>query len=106
MTELDKDNFDPTVLSHKGVYLVDFWSDTCETCIEMMPEIETLERELAGRVGFGKVNLQGNRRLAIREKVLGLPTVVVYRDGARVASFSKEFTATEVKAKVEELLGG
>ena len=38
------------------------------------------------------MNLQGNRRLAIREKVLSLPTIVIYRDGERVTSFSKEFT--------------
>ena len=106
MTELDKDTFDQAVLAHKGVYLVDFWSETCETCAAMMPEIETLERELAGKVTFGKVNLQGNRRLAIREKVMSLPTVVVYRDGERVKAFSKEFTAAEVKAAVEGLLGG
>jgi thioredoxin 1 len=112
MTELDKDTFDQAVLAHKGVYLVDFWSETCETCAAMMPEIETLERELAGehalagKVAFGKVNLQGNRRLAIREKVMSLPTVVVYRDGEKVKAFSKEFTAAEVKAAVEGLLGG
>jgi thioredoxin-like negative regulator of GroEL len=52
------------------------------------------------------VNLQGNRRLAIREKVMSLPTVVVYRDGQKVTAFSKEFTAAEVKAAVERLLGG
>ena len=106
MTELDKDTFDQAVLAHKGVYLVDFWSETCETCAAMMPEIETLERELAGKVTFGKVNLQGNRRLAIREKVMSLPTVAIYRDGERVKAFSKEFTAAEVKAAVEGLLGG
>jgi thioredoxin 1 len=112
MTELDKDTFDQAVLASKGVYLVDFWSETCETCAVMLPEIETLERELAGesslagRVAFGKVNLQGNRRLAIREKVMSLPTVAIYRDGERVKSFSKEFTAAEVKAAVRELLGG
>ncbi len=106
MTELDKDTFDQAVLAHKGVYLVDFWNETCETCAAMMPEIETLERELAGTVAFGKVNLQGNRRLAIREKVMSLPTVVVYRDGEKVKAFSKEFTAAEVKTAVEGLLGG
>jgi thioredoxin 1 len=106
MTELDKDTFDQAVLAHKGVYLVDFWSETCETCAATMPEIETLERELAGKVAFGRVNLQGNRRLAIREKVMSLPTVVVYRDGEKVKAFSKEFTAAEVKAAVEGLLGG
>ena len=105
MTELDKDNFDAAVLAHKGVYLVDFWSETCETCAAMMGEVETLERELAGKVAFGRVNLQGNRRLAIREKVMSLPTVAIYRDGAQLKSFSKEFTAAEVKAAVEELLG-
>ena len=106
MTELDKDNFDHTVLAHKGVYLVDFWSDSCETCIAMMPEIESLARELSGKVEFGKVNIQGNRRLAIREKVLGLPTLAIYRDGQKVASFSKEFTAAQVKIAVQELVGG
>ena len=106
MTELDKDNFDQTVLAHKGVFLVDFWSDTCETCLEMMPQIETLERDLAGRVSFGKVNIQGNRRLAIREKVLGLPTVSIYKDGQKVTSFSQQFSADLVKAAVKELIGG
>jgi thioredoxin 1 len=105
MTELDKDNFDATVLAHKGVYLVDFWSDSCETCIEMMPAIDALAAELEGRVAFGKVNLQGNRRLAIREKVLGLPTIAIYRDGERVAAFSKEFTTDQVRSAVRELTG-
>jgi thioredoxin 1 len=105
MTELDKDTFDAAVLAHKGVYLVDFWSETCEACAEMMPAVEALAAELEGKVAFGKVNLQGNRRLAIREKVLSLPTIVIYRDGERVASFAKEFTAEQVRAAVRELAG-
>jgi thioredoxin 1 len=105
MTELDKDNFDTMVLAHKGVYLVDFWSDSCDSCIEMMPAIDALAGELEGKVAFGKVNLQGNRRLAIREKVLGLPTLVIYRDGERVAAFSKEFTTDQVRSAVRELTG-
>jgi thioredoxin 1 len=105
MTELDKDNFDQTVLASKGVYLVDFWSETCETCLDMMPQIETLARDLEGRVGFGKVNIQGNRRLAIREKVLGLPNISIYKDGVKVTSFSQTFTADQVKTAVQELIG-
>jgi thioredoxin 1 len=105
MIELDKDNFDSLVLGSTGLFLVDFWGETCEACIEMMPEMETLEKELAGKVGFGKMNIQGNRRLAIREKVLGLPTVLIYRNGERVAAFAKEFTSGEIKAKALELLG-
>jgi thioredoxin 1 len=110
MIELDKDNFDQVVLAHKGTFLVDFWSESCEACQAMMPELEALERDLEGELGgavaCGRVNLQGNRRLAIREKVLGLPTVVIYRDGAPVRSFAREFTASEVKAAVRELASG
>ena len=102
MTELDKDTFDAAVLAHKGVYLVDFWSETCETCAAMMPEIETLERELAGRAAFGKVNLQGNRRLAIREKVMSLPTVVVYRDGEKVQTLPA--SATQFEDTIEPVI--
>jgi thioredoxin 1 len=106
MKELDKDNFDQQVLAHQGVILVDFWSETCETCQEMMPQMEALERELGPKVSFARVNIQGNRRLAIREKVLGLPTVVIYRNGERAASFSKEFTVEQVRAAVGEVIGG
>jgi thioredoxin 1 len=103
MIDLDKDSFDQAVLAHKGVFIVDFWGSTCEACAEMMPRMEALERELAGKAAFGKVDIQGNRRLAMREKVLGLPTVLVYSDGQRVASFTKEFTTEEIKAAVEGL---
>lgn len=106
MMELDKDNFDPVVLADEGIFLVDFWSRSCETCAETMPGLESLERELAGKARFGSVDIQGNRRLAIREKVLGLPTVAIYRRGERVAVFSKEFSVDEIRAKVLELAGG
>jgi thioredoxin 1 len=106
MIELDKDNFDQTVLAHKGIFLVDWWGETCEACMEMMPHMEELETELAGTVSFGKVNIQGNRRLAMREKVLGLPTLLIYKDGQKVATFTKEFTAAQVKAAVLEMKVG
>lgn len=102
MIELDKDTFDREVLAHPGVFLVDFWSETCEECKVAMPEIEALEKDFAPHVRFGKVNIQGNRRLAIREKVLGLPAVLIYRGGERKASFAREFTPGQVRAALEE----
>lgn len=106
MTDLDKDNFDAAVLSHKGLYVVDFWGTTCEPCLAMLPDMEVLETDLAGQVEFGRVNIQGNRRLAMREKVLGLPTVLIYKDGQKVATFAKDFTVAQVRAAVEQLKVG
>jgi len=105
MKELHKDNYDDEVLGSSGIFLVDFWSESCEECQDIMPEVEKLSEEFSSRAAFGKVNIKGNRRLAIREKVMGLPAILIYKDGEQSASFSKEFEMSEVKAKLEELLG-
>ena len=104
MKVLHKDNFDSEVGNSSGFMLVDFWSESCEECADLMPEIENLENEFKDSVVFGKVDIKGNRRLAIREKVLGLPTVLIYKDGKQLASFSKEIDVDDVSAKLKELL--
>lgn len=105
MKELHKDTFDEAVLESDGVVVVDFWSDGCEECVEMMPDFENLAAKYEDKAEFAKVNIQGNRRLAIREKVMGLPSILIYRDGTKEASFSKEFEIDEVQSKLEEILG-
>lgn len=104
MKELHKENFDSEVSNSSGFMLVDFWSESCEECAEIMPEIENLENEFKGSVVFGKVDIKGNRRLAIREKVMGLPAVLIYKDGNQLASFSKEIDVDDVISKLQELL--
>ncbi len=105
MKELHKDTFDKAVLESDGVVVVDFWSDGCEECVEMMPDFENLASKYEDKAEFAKVNIQGNRRLAIREKVMGLPSILIYRNGTKEASFSKEFEIDEVESKLEEILG-
>jgi len=105
MKELHKENYDDEVIRSTGLFLVDFWSESCEECQDIMPEIEKLTEDFADKAAFGKVNIKGNRRLAIREKVMGLPSLVIYKDGEQIASFSKEFEVSQVRAKLEELLG-
>lgn len=104
MKVLHKENFDSEVARSSGFILVDFWSESCEECGEIMPEIENLEKEFTDTVVFGKVDIKGNRRLAIREKVMGLPSILIYKDGKQLVSFSKEIDIDEVRAKLKELL--
>jgi hypothetical protein len=39
----------------------------------------------------------------MREKVLGVPTILIYKDGVKAATFTKGFTADEVRIAVGEL---
>lgn len=105
MTELDKNNFDEVVLKNSKPVLVDFWGPDCGRCIQLMPQMEKLADVYKDRIEFVKMNIQGNRRLAMREQVLALPTFLIYRDGAKIASFEGGFSMEEVKTKLREIAG-
>lgn len=90
MISIDKDTFDTEVLQAEGYVLVDFWSDGCEPCKALMPDIEALESQYGNSIKFTKLNTTQARRLAIKEKVLGLPTISIYKDGAKIDELTKE----------------
>ncbi|MCL2571459.1 MAG: thioredoxin family protein [Defluviitaleaceae bacterium] len=108
MIELSKENFDAEVLEAEGLVFVDFWSPKCEPCMALMPEVIAFAEKNAGRAKFCKLDTAGNRRLAIAQKVMGLPTLVFYKGGEKVFSFDKEAIEeggmAAVEAKLEELL--
>ncbi|WP_456300456.1 thioredoxin family protein [Syntrophaceticus schinkii] len=81
-----------------------FWRQKCEPCKALMPEVEELAAKYEGKAKFCKLDTGGNRRLAISQKVMGLPTIAFYKDGEKVAEFSKEFSMEEVEKKLQELI--
>ena len=108
MLELNKENFDAEVLEAEGLVFVDFWSPKCEPCMALLPEVEAFAQKNASRAKFCKLDTAGNRRLAIAQKVMGLPTLVFYKNGEKVFSFDKEAIEdggmAAVELKFEELL--
>lgn len=101
MLELTKDNFQENVLEAKGFVLVDFWSDGCEPCKALMPDVMALAEEFAGKVEFSKLNTMKARRLAISQRVLGLPTIILYKDGVKVGEVNKD---DATKAGIKNLI--
>lgn len=52
---------------------------------------------------FGSLNTTGARRLAISEKILGLPVMAVYKDGAKVEELIKEdCTEENIEAMIKK----
>jgi len=106
MIELTKENFDQEVGIDSGVVFVDFWSPKCEPCMELVPEVETFAEKNEGRgAKFCKLDTAGNKRLSIAQKVMGIPTVVLYKNGEKAHVFDKESIDFDViQAKLDELL--
>lgn len=102
MLAVDKDTFEAEVLQAEGFVLVDYWGDGCEPCKALLPDVEALAEEFEGKVKFTKLNTTQARRLAISQKVLGLPTIILYKDGAKVGEVTKEdATKAGIKAMIE-----
>ena len=52
MLELTKDNFEAEVLQAEGYVFVDFWSQGCEPCKALMPEVHKLAEKYEGKMKY------------------------------------------------------
>ena len=48
----------------------------------MEPIVDELEKELAGRVEFEKVDVDSNQELAAKHQVMSIPTYIIQKDDA------------------------
>jgi thioredoxin 1 len=101
MFELDKENFESEVLQSEGYILVDFFGDGCEPCKALMPGVEALSVKYGDKIKFSKLNTSKARRLAIGQKIMGLPVIAIYKDGEKVEELVKD-DATE--AAIEAMI--
>jgi len=81
--ELNGENFESEVIKADMPVLVDFWSESCVPCKELMPDVHNLSETYSGKMKFCKLNIQGNRRLAMSQQVMSLPSIVFYINGEK-----------------------
>lgn len=102
MLELDKDTFETEVLQASGKVVVDFYGDGCAPCAALMPHMHAFAEKYGGVLKFCALNTSKARRLAISQKILGLPVIAVYENGAMIDSCVKDdATAENVEAMIK-----
>lgn len=100
MQELDRKNFEEEVLQAEGTILVDYYGDGCVPCAALKPHVEALEEEYGDKIKFTTLNTSKARRLAISQKILGLPVVAIYQNGEKVAELVKDAATPEAVAEL------
>ena len=105
MLELNKENFEGEVLQSEGYVLVDFWSPSCEPCKALMPFVEELESAHGDKIKFTGLDITKARRLAIGQKVMGLPAIAIYKDGEKIDSVvADDATNESVEAMIKKYI--
>jgi len=78
---LNDQNFEEEVIKSNQLFLVDFWSPTCSPCLILGPIIEEIAKDFEGKVKVGKLNVFENPKTAEKYQIVGIPTIIVFRDG-------------------------
>ncbi len=79
-------SFADDVIIAAGPVLVDFWAEWCGPCKMIGPSLEEISDELAGKVTIAKINIDENPDAPTRFGVRGIPTMILFKDGAPAAT--------------------
>ena len=104
IVDLTSTEWDSEVLQSSGLFMVDFWAVWCGPCRMIAPTIEELAKEYAGKIKVGKLNTDENPEVATKYKIMGIPTVMFFKDGQKVDQVVGAVPKPQLKAKIDSLL--
>ena len=81
--EMTDATFKEMIQNHPLV-VVDCWAPWCGPCRMVAPIIEELSRDYAGKILFGKLNVDNNREVSMQYDIMSIPTLLVFKNGKLV----------------------
>ena len=82
--ELNDENFDQQLTESEKPVLVDYWAEWCGPCKMVAPILEELSDELKDKLTIAKLDVDNNRDSAIKQKVMSIPTLILFKDGNQI----------------------
>jgi thioredoxin 2 len=83
--------------------VLDMWAAWCGPCRVLEPVIEELAGQMAGRLRFGKLNVDENPATASRFDVRSIPTLLVLKGGKEVDRIVGVQPKAEIARRLERL---
>lgn len=84
-----------------GVAVVDVWAEWCGPCRIVGPIVDQLAKEMHGRVAFAKLDADTNPRTMQKYGILGIPTLLVFKNGKHVDNIVGALPKPQLAARIE-----
>jgi len=82
--------------------VVDFWAEWCQPCQVLVPLLTDIAQQYNGAFILAKINSDNHQELAMQCGVKNLPTVMIFKDGQPVDSFTGALPEGEIKTIIDK----
>ena len=73
-----------SIINSSELVLIDFHANWCGPCKVLAPILKDVKQELADTIKIIKIDVDKNQTLASEYQVLGVPTLMLFKNGKQV----------------------
>ena len=100
--QITDQTFDQTIKGNPLV-VIDFWAEWCMPCLIIAPIVEELAKTHAGKVVFGKLNVDKNKATAVRYGITAIPALLFFKNGKLVDQVLGAVPRQHLEEKIRNL---
>ena len=95
------ETFEKEVIQSSTPVLVDFWAEWCGPCKALAPAVHQVAQLYAGKLKVGKLDVDANLNTTMQFQVLGIPTLILFKDGQAVERITGLVSKDKLLAKLK-----
>ena len=93
--------FEQDVINADLPVLLDFWAEWCGPCKMIAPVLDAIAEEYMGRLRVVKLNIDENPQTPPKYNIRGIPTLLLFRDGAVAAQQVGAVSKSQLQSFIE-----
>jgi thioredoxin 1 len=97
-------DFASVILQAEAPAVVDLWAEWCGPCHMIAPSVEKMAQVYEGRAVIAKLNVDDNPMVPGQYGIMGIPTLLFFKDGKEVDRQVGVTNYTNLANKLERLL--